>query len=210
MKKTIIILMAFIFFMHAANSQKARIGFTAGSSLANYKFKEGDEDQSGNSKAGFTAGLIVNIPAGKNFMIQTGAHWVQKGTKDEQDNGSGGTDKASLTTNSIEIPVNFLYTSNGGFFIGAGPSASFAVSGKAKFNDLSADLHFGNSNDDDIKGFDFGANVVTGYQSPGGFLVAANFNQGFSNLVPGDAGTSSMKSHYFGIRLGYVLKGKKS
>ena len=33
MKKTIIILMAFIFFMHAANSQKARIGFTAGSYL---------------------------------------------------------------------------------------------------------------------------------------------------------------------------------
>jgi hypothetical protein len=30
-------------------------------------------------------------------MIQTGAHWVQKGTRDEQDNGSGGTDKASLT-----------------------------------------------------------------------------------------------------------------
>ena len=205
MKKTIIILMAFIFFMHAANSQKARIGFTAGSSLANYKFKEGDEDQSGNSKAGFTAGLIVNIPAGKNFMIQPGIHWVGKGSTDEE-NG----DKATLTTNSIEIPVNFLYTSNGGFFIGAGPSASFAVSGKAKFNDVSADLHFGNSTDDDMKGFDFGANVVTGYQSPGGFLVAANFNQGFSNLVPGDAGSSSIKSHYFGIRLGYVLKGKKS
>ena len=205
MKKTIIILMAFIFFMHAANSQKARIGFTAGSSLANYKFKEGDEDQSGNSKAGFTASLIVNIPAGKNFMIQPGIHWVGKGSTDEE-NG----DKATLTTNSIEIPVNFLYTSNGGFFIGAGPSASFAVSGKAKFNDVSADLHFGNSTDDDMKGFDFGANVVTGYQSPGGFLVAANFNQGFSNLVPGDAGSSSIKSHYFGIRLGYVLKGKKS
>ena len=205
MKKTIIILMAFIFFMHAANSQKARIGFTAGSSLANYKFKEGDEDQSGNSKAGFTAGLIVNIPAGKNFMIQPGIHWVGKGSTDEE-NG----DKATLTANSIEIPVNFLYTSNGGFFIGAGPSASFAVSGKAKFNDVSADLHFGNSTDDDMKGFDFGANVVTGYQSPGGFLVAANFNQGFSNLVPGDAGNSSIKSHYFGIRLGYVLKGKKS
>jgi hypothetical protein len=205
MKKTIIILMAFIFFMHAANSQKTRIGFTAGSSLANYKIKDDGGDQSGNSKAGFTAGIIVNLPAGKNFMIQPGVNWVGKGSQDEE-NG----DKASLMVNSIEIPVNFLYTSNGGFFIGAGPSASFAVSGKAKFNDVSADLHFGNSNDDDLKGFDFGANVVTGYQSPGGFLVAANFNQGFSNLVPGDAGSSSMKSHYFGIRLGYVLKGKKS
>lgn len=205
MKKTIISLAAFIFFMHAANSQKAQIGFTAGSTLANYKFEADGEDQSGDSKAGFTAGVIVNLPAGKNFMIQTGIHWVGKGTKDEEDGHT-----ASLTTNSIEIPVNFLYRSNGGFFIGAGPSASFAVSGKAKVDDVSADLHFGNSDDDDMKGFDFGANVVTGYQSPGGFMVAANYNQGFSNLVPGDAGNSSIKSHYFGIRLGYVLKGKKS
>jgi hypothetical protein len=205
MKKTIIILMAFIFFMHAANSQKARIGFTAGSSLANYRIKEDGEDQSGDSKAGFTAGLIVNIPAGKNFTIQPGVNWVGKGSRMEED-----FMKVSITVNSIEIPVNFLYTSTGGFFVGAGPSASFAVSGKAKVDDVSADMHFGNSTDDDMKGFEFGANVVTGYQSPGGFLVAANFNQGFSNLIPGDAGNSSLKSHYFGIRLGYVLKGKKS
>jgi len=197
--------MAFIFFMYAANSQKAQIGFTAGSTLANYKAKDGSDDQSGNSKAGFTAGVIVNLPAGKNFMIQPGIHWVGKGSKDEEDGHT-----ASITVSSIEIPVNFMYTSTGGFFIGAGPSASFAVSGKAKLDDVSADLHFGNTNDDDLKGFDFGANVVTGYQSPGGFLVAANFNQGFSNLIPGEAGSSSFKSHYFGIRLGYVLKGKKS
>jgi hypothetical protein len=205
MKKTIITLTAFIFFIYAANSQKAQLGFTAGATLANYKIKENGEDQSGNSKAGFTAGVIINIPAGKNFIIQPGVHWVEKGSKDEEDGN-----KASLTVNSIEIPVNFMYTSNGGFFIGAGPSASFAVSGKAKFNDVSADMHFGNSNDDDMKGFDFGANFVTGYQSKGGFLIAANFNQGFSNLIAGDAAGSSIKSQYFGIRLGYILKGKKS
>jgi hypothetical protein len=71
--------------MHAANSQKATVGFTAGSTLANYKIKADGEDQSGNSKAGFTAGVIVNLPAGKNFMIQPGIHWVGKGTKDEED-----------------------------------------------------------------------------------------------------------------------------
>jgi len=205
MKKTIVTLTVLILLMYAANSQKAQVGFTAGATLANYKIKDAGEDLSSDSKPGFTGGIIANLPAGKNFMIQTGAHWVQKGTKDEE-NG----EKASLTVNSIEIPVNFMYTSTGGFFIGAGPSASFAVSGKAKYNDVSADLHFGNSNDDDIKGFDFGANVVTGYQSPKGFLIAANFNQGFSNLVPGDAENSSIKSHYFGLRLGYILKGKKS
>ena len=128
---------------------------------------------------------------------------MQKGTKDEQ-----AGDKVSITVNSIEVPVNFLYNNNG-FFIGAGPSVSFAVSGKGKFNDLSAKMHFGNSVDDDMKSFDFGANVLTGYQSPGGFLITANFNQGFSNLISASSNNGTLKSHYFGIRLGYMLHGKK-
>jgi hypothetical protein len=204
MKKTIITLTAGILLMHAAYAQKATVGITAGGTLSNYKIKENGEDLTSDSKLGFTAGLIANISAGKNFMIQTGTHWVQKGTKDEE-----AGEKVILTVNSIEIPVNFLYNSNGGFFIGAGPSASFAVSGKWKYNDVSVKTKFGNSDDDDMKGFDFGANVLAGYQSPGGFLIMANFNQGFSNLIPGDADNTKLKSHYFGIRLGYMLKGKK-
>lgn len=204
MKKAIITLTTVILLMSVGYAQKPSVGITAGATLSNYKAKDDLGDETAKSKAGFTAGLIANIPACKNFMIQTGAHWVQKGTKDEQ-----AGDKVSITVNSIEVPLNFLYNSNG-FFIGAGPSVSFAVSGKGKFNDLSAKMHFGNSDGDDMRGFDFGANALTGYQSPGGFLIMANFNQGFSNLVPGEAGDSKLKSHYFGIRLGYVLKGKKS
>jgi hypothetical protein len=204
MKKTIITLAAAFLLVLSAIAQKPSVGITAGATISNYKAKADGEDQTAKSKAGFTGGLIANIPAGKNFMIQTGAHWVQKGTKDEQ-----AGDKVSITVNSIEVPVNFLYNNNG-FFIGAGPSVSFAVSGKGKFNDLSAKMHFGNSDADDMRGFDFGANVLTGYQSPGGFLITANFNQGFSNLMPGSSTNGSLKSHYFGIRLGYILNAKKS
>lgn len=203
--KTIITAVVLILLMYAANAQKARIGLTAGSALSNYRVKAGGEDQTADSRLGFTAGIIANLPAGKNFMIQTGANWVQKGSEYEEDFG-----KVALTVSSIEIPVNFMYTSKGGFFAGAGPSASFAVSGKLKANDVSEKLNIGSSEDDNIRGFDFGANVVTGYQFQSGLMIAANFNQGFSNLMPGSSDNGSVKSHYFGIRLGYVLKGKKS
>src|SRR5262249_54307410 len=116
MKKTIVTLAVLILLMYAANSQKARFGFTAGSTLSNYKAKADGEDQTADSKVGFTAGVIANLPAGKNFTIQTGAHWVQKGTKSKDDYGT-----ASITVNSIEVPVNFMYTANSGFFAGAGP-----------------------------------------------------------------------------------------
>ena len=207
MKKTFITLIAGVLFIHAAYAQKARLGFTAGATFSNYQAKTDGQDDNGKSKTGITAGLIANFPAGKNFMIQTGAHWVEKGTRDED-----GSDKISLTVSTIEVPVNFLY-SNSGFFIGAGPSISFAVSGKWKFEyggeEMSVKAKFGNSDDDHMKGFDFGANAVAGYQFPGGFLIMTNFNQGFSNLIPGESGNSKLNSHYFGIRLGYVLKGGK-
>jgi Outer membrane protein beta-barrel domain len=202
MKKLTITMAAVISFLCAANAQVS-VGFTAGGTLSNYKAKEDGEDATGDSKSGFTAGIIASIPAGKNFGIQTGAHWVQKRTKEEEDE-----DKFSLTVNSIEIPMNLVYNSSSGFFAGAGPSVSFAVSGKMKFNDLSEDAKFGDGEDDLMRGFDFGANILAGYKSPGGFLVMANFNQGISNLMSVRADNSSVRSHYFGIRLGYVLKGK--
>ena len=70
----------------------------------------------------------------------------------------------------------------------------------------SGKVHFGNTEDDNMKGFDFGLNIVAGYQFNNGLFVAANYNQGFSNLVPSDIGEGSMKSHYYGLRLGYLLK----
>jgi hypothetical protein len=211
MKKTITALMASILFAFTASSQTTEFGFTGGATISNYKAVADGDDESGNSKAGFTIGAIVNIAAGSNFVIQPGLHWTQKGTKDEETVG-GSTYKVSLTNNCIEIPVNFLYT-QGGFFAGAGPSLSFSVSGKWKYefdsDKTTESANFGNTDNDDMKSLDLGANILAGYRAPGGLLIMVNFNQGFSNLVPGETSGSKLKSHYFGVRLGYLLKAKK-
>jgi hypothetical protein len=195
----------------AGSAQKPQIGIVAGATLSNFKAKSEGEDQTGDSKIGMTAGVVANFAIAEKFMIQSGLHLVQKGTQDEESFG-GSTASIKLTSNWIELPVNFLYN-NGKFFAGAGPSLSFGIGGKwkAEFDgeEESEDVHFGNAEDDDIKGFDFGANFVAGFQFNSGLFVAANFNQGFSNLLPDDGGEGSLKSHYFGLRLGYMLKGKK-
>lgn len=210
MKKTFITSTC-ILFLFAASAQKSSFGITAGTAISNFKSKEGGVSASLNSKVGFTGGLIANVSAGKHFIVQSGLQLVQKGTKFTRSEG-GSTIKISTNTNWLEVPINFLYNSNG-FFIGAGPSFSFGVSGKSKteFNGEKAEekIKFGNSDNDDIKGFDFGANVMTGYQLNNGLLISANFNQGFSNLMPGSSGNGSVKSHYFGIRVGYMFKGRK-
>lgn len=210
MKKTFITSTC-ILFLFAAFAQKTTLGISAGTTISNFKSKDGGVSASLDSKVGFTGGLIANISAGQHFIVQSGLQIVQKGTKYTRSEG-GSTLKSSTNTNWLEVPVNFLYNSNG-FFIGAGPSFSFGVSGKSKIEldgeKTTEKMKFGNSDDDDIKGFDFGANVMTGYQLNNGLLIAANFNQGFSNLMPGSSDNGSIKSHYFGIRLGYMFKGKK-
>lgn len=213
MKKLLLLSSVIIGICIGANAQ--RIGFTGGASFANYKAKVDGESENGNSKTGFTAGLFVDVNLGDHFSFQPALNFVQKGTKDEQ-TLSGITEKVSLTTNHLEIPLNFLYNTNGdagNFFIGAGPSFAFGVSGKWKYEDntssLTENVKFGsNEDEDDMKGLDLGANFLAGYCFPNGLFLSANYNLGLSNLAPGGNSDATLKSNYFGVRLGYLLKGK--
>jgi hypothetical protein len=215
MKKTILIAVICIVSNFITHAQKSRIGFTAGAVFANYTTKLDGETDNADSKTGITAGVFVEIPSGNHFSFQPALNFVQKGTKSEQTLG-GTTEKVQLTVNSIEVPLNFLYnagSNTGNFFIGAGPSFAFALSGKTKYDDgtnsLTEDIKFGNNeNEDDLKGLDFGANFLTGYRFPNGLQISGHYNAGLSNLMVGsDNGT--LKSNYFGVKLGLLLKGKK-
>jgi hypothetical protein len=198
-----------------SSAQNARFGFTAGSVFANYTSKLDGETDNADSKTGITAGVFVDIPSGKHFSFQPALSFLQKGTKSEQTLG-GATEKVSLNVNCIEVPLNFLYnagSNTGNFFIGAGPSFAFALSGKTKYDDgtnsYSEDIKFGsNEDEDDLKGLDLGANFLTGYRFPNGLQISGHYNAGLSNLMVGtDSGT--LKSSYFGVKVGLLLKGKK-
>lgn len=215
MKKIIFPLVVLITFYNSVVAQKTTFGFTAGTSIANYHAELDGESDNGNSTIGITAGFFADIPFTGNFSFQTGLNFVQKGTKDEQTFG-GVTEKVKLIVNSFELPMNFVYSvvsSAGKFSFGAGPSIAFALSGKAEYDDgttsISQSLNFGNDDDDDLKSLDFGANILAAYEFKSGFLVAVNFNKGFSNLLPGGSSDGKLTSQYFGIKLGYKLKTKK-
>jgi Outer membrane protein beta-barrel domain len=196
-------------------AQKTKFGFTAGASFSNYHAKADGQSQSGNGNAGFTAGLLADVPLSEKLSFQPAFNFIQKGSKDEQTFG-GVTEKTKLSTNHAELLLNILYniqTNGGNFFIGAGPSASIAVSGKWKYSDATdsykENVRFGNTTDDDLKPIDLGANLTTGFCFPNGLFIAVNYNQGLSNLYPGDSRGSKLTSHYFGIRLGFLLNNMK-
>ncbi len=211
--KKIFLLATIVAFCSQAQSQNARFGFTAGLSIANMHSKVDGESDNGKSKTGILAGVLVDVPISSQFSFQPGLQLVQKGTKDQQTSG-GVTEKVKLNINYVELPLNFLYnakSNTGNFFIGGGPSIGFGISGKWKYDapgtSLKQDVKFGSSDDADFKRMEIGANFTTGLCFPNGLFIAANYNMGLSNLFPGGTSDGTLKSHYFGIRLGCLLKG---
>jgi hypothetical protein len=193
-----------------APCQKPAFGITVGASLANMHYKVSGFSVSGDSKIGGTAGMFTDFGISRNFSLQPALNFVQKGAKAED-----GTDESKLTLNYIEVPLNLLLKPEMKkihLFLGAGPSIAYAFSGKEieKHNGVKTTYKykFGNKPDKhDLDAFDFGANFLTGFQTPGGFMVALNYNLGFSNLAPGSSSSDGkIKSKYFAVRVGYLLK----
>jgi hypothetical protein len=205
MKKLLVAHIA-LFSLITLNAQNAKFGVTAGTSIASQKFKSQGISISGDSKIGFTAGVLADLGLSENFVFQPGLNFTQKGSKIS----SGGV-TATQTLNYVELPLNFLYKTpagSGSFFGGMGPDLGYGLSGTAKSDGESQDVHFGSSDDDDYKAFEFSGNILAGYEFSNGFFVSANYNHGFSNILNGAGSDASAKNNYFGIRLGYKFGGQ--
>jgi len=211
--KSITTLMTLMILLTAFSlSAQTAIGFTAGASFANVTIKSGGVSASPKSKTGITAGIVIDVSLGSNFNFQPALNFLQKGYKIKDE-----TAKETVNFNYLEVPLNFVYSTkrNEGFFVGAGPSIAYGISGKDKFTasgmpDENQKIKFG-SGADEVKAFDFGVNAVAGYRMAGGFMISGNYNLGLNKINnddgSGDIGT--IKNKYFSIRIGYMFGGNK-
>lgn len=214
MKKLFIISVTCAVLQFTTNAQNARFGISAGTVFSNYSISAEGISVKGKSRTGLTAGILADIPLGKSLSFQPAANYVQYGTSFEETSGDyTATDKVKV--NSIEVPLNVLYNvpaGKGRFFIGAGPSLSFHLSGKRNSYDSEngdqpeVTFKFGSNSDADMKSINIGANFTAGYAFANGLFFSTCYNTGLSNLEP-DSEEASTKSNYFGIRIGYFLSG---
>jgi Outer membrane protein beta-barrel domain len=212
MKKTILILIAIIFCLQITGlSQKSRVGVTGGVSIVNMRGTANGKGVDGKTKTVPTFGLIVDVPIQDHLCFQPGLLYVQKGK--EEDQTIGGI-KQTLTTalRYAELQLNFLYKMEGhaeNLFVGAGPALSINLPSKFVTEiggqKTETDITFGNENEN-LRGFDFGANFLAGIRSSGGFIFSFNYTLGLRNLVPGGSNTDKIKNSCFGIRVGFLVK----
>ena len=208
MKKIISLIAIAAIAAQMVQAQKSSFGFTAGATLAKTTAKFAGGSIASESKIGFTAGFVGDIPIGKDFSFMPALNFVQKGSKSKQESY-----ESTINLNYIEIPLNLVYRvpgKSGHLFMGAGPSVAYGISGTMKDNNSTqptdVKVKFGSSAEDDFKPLEIAANFLLGYQFKNGFNIVANYNLGLNNIAP----IKEIKGHnnYFGLRLGMMLSGK--
>lgn len=213
MKKIMFLLAAFTFCFQAGKAQ-TRVGIAAGVSMANLRGSTMD----GNTKAGGYISMVLDKPFCKNFSFHPTLSYVQKGTSIPEPTLL--LKKRNLALRYIEFNPNFLFNMGSGngssFSIGVGPSVSFELPSKrveiakdASVPKTTTTIHFGKESINDMKGLDYGANLLATYRMAGGFFLSANYNLGLRNLVT-EGSSGDLKSMYFGIQLGYYLENGKA
>jgi hypothetical protein len=218
MKKIIILTVILSISAVIVKAQSPRFGFNAGISLADITYKDGIKVKT-DSRVGLNIGAVMDIPVGSNFSVQPGVNFIQKGAKEKQSDGTN-TEEYSSIINYLEVPLNIVYKApikKGHIFLGAGPSAGYALNGKVVYKYTGPDgsetskekYSIGNKNEDDLKPLELGLNVMGGYEFRSGLLIAINYNRSLNNLLPGDVENESLKNSYFGFKIGYMF-GKKN
>jgi hypothetical protein len=205
MKKFSSLFTLLVTFLSGNVYSQSKLGITAGATVSSYKIKAESVSVTSKGKPGVTIGVFADLPLGSSGSFMPALNFVQKGgTLKAEDI------KSRLTTNFLEVPLNFVYNaklSSGKFFIGAGPSLNFGISGKSKWDSQGSSddekVKFGK--DQDFKRFDAGLNLVTGYAGKSGMLITFNYNAGLSNSVdPGD-GDGKFYNRYYGLRIGCMF-----
>jgi Outer membrane protein beta-barrel domain len=179
-----------------------RFGFRAGLNVADL---QGDAVQSFTTLAGyapdgsiskqlrpgFYAGVFATLPLGPGFAIEPGITYAEKGAVLKGTLPFPALDflNANVTGTArlayIDVPVLAKVFITPGFYLYAGPQASFLVSGKARvdasvlgFSAYKQDFDVANQ----LRKVDFAAVGGLGYQFENGLGLSAGYDYGFTSL----------------------------
>ena len=142
-------------------------------------------------RPGFYAGLYATLPLGPSFAIEPGISYSEKGTVlqgkvpvpalDFLNTQLTGTARLAY----VDVPVLAKVFITPGFYVYAGPQASFLVSGKARveagalgFTAYKQDFDISNQ----LRKVDFAAVGGLGYQFGNGLGLSAGYDYGLTSL----------------------------
>jgi Outer membrane protein beta-barrel domain len=145
----------------------------ANSALADYK----------KSNNGVQAGISFQAGITPCFSLVSELYFMRKGGKFKANNPLT-TNESSLRLNTIELPVLARFQL-GKFYMNAGPSIAYNISGSKKIEDVSSRLSFKNSTEG-FKRFDAGVQMGGGVEFPfkqRRIALDIRYNYGLTNIA---------------------------
>jgi hypothetical protein len=222
----------------AANAQYVRLGVHTGGNMSNAVSEASNVKETSKLLPGFHAGITADIALTSDISAFVPLQFIVKGGKEKSTETLGGggltttiTTNVNQPINYVQLPLNIVYNFDLGetskFFVGAGPSFAYALSGKAKGdittvqtinfggqtttttnkNPVDQKLKIGSSNTDNIKPFEIGVNAVAGVKLNSGFAATANYTYALNNVATQN--NTSYKGRSFGLSLHYFFGAAK-
>ncbi len=160
-----------------------------------------------NIKTGVNLGLNAEVPVGTGLYVQPGVLYTQKGAEYN--------DNTSLKLTYVEVPVNLIYKpvlGAGRMLLGFGPYVGFGLGGKHKAaNGDETDVEFtkdydASINKPQLKGIDYGANFLAGYELSNNLSFQLNAQLGLAEMTPQSNGSDAggkQNNTGFGVSIGY-------
>ncbi|MGK2864360.1 MAG: porin family protein [Chitinophagaceae bacterium] len=145
----------------------------ANKSLADYK----------KSTNGIQAGVSFQAGVTSRFSLVSELYYLRKGGKLKANNPLT-TDESSLRLNTLELPV-LARLHLGKFYMNAGPSIAYKLSGKNRMGDMSTKLSFNNSGQG-FKRFEAGIQMGGGVEFPlkqKRIALDIRYNYGLTNIA---------------------------
>jgi hypothetical protein len=214
------------------DNKKFCFGIFGGLSVSNMESDAWYYEDAKSSKVGFYASMLFEIKLNKTVSLQPELLFVQKGNKGQvytsdyymyTETGGYIPDvlvESTMQLNYIELPINLIFNIStgkiGAFFIGAGPSISYGISGKLRLNPSKEGITFYLSDEEkevDVFGgeepvfsrFDLGLNFLAGYRYKR-FFVRAGYDLGLTNIATNkDEGWAKFTNNCFNLSVGVKL-----
>ena len=190
MKKTTLILLAFLIVPLVSFSQGVGIGVKAGANFANLNFE--DPDVSPESVTNFHFGGYLNLNLTDKFGITPEVLFSSQGSE---------FDGMKIDMTYIAIPVMLKFKPVSFLFVEAGPQFSFLTKAEMDFGQGTEDIK------DQLKNNDFGLGFGAGVNLPLGFNAGARYVLGFSNIS--DVSEETIQNRTFQIYVGWTILGAK-
>jgi hypothetical protein len=191
------LLIVFILITGFSLSAQTRFGLKTGVASGSVTTNNDLVNAEGTALGSFQLGGIFDTRLTSKLSLQSQLLFLGKGVA-----VGVNTEKNQYRFAALDIPLQLLYRTKGGWFIGGGPNLGFNLSAKTVYLDQTNEITLG-TEAGQLKGFDFGVTATGGYQSKTGLVLSINYVKGLTNLT--NEANAEWRNNVLGFTVGYML-----